>query len=237
MRFAAILCDLDGVLVDSGDAVEAVWRDWATDQGLEPDEVVRAMHGVPSREVIASVAPHLDAAAEAERVDALHAATGGSALPGAAELLAGAPPEALAVVTSCGSALAAARLRSAGLPEPAILVTADAVRRGKPAPDAYLVAAQALGAEPGGCVVIEDAPAGVRAGRAAGMTVWAVTTTHTEDELEAADRTAADLAALLEPLGARLRPRAVVLTRLERRTLAPPAMAAERFRACVATLA
>jgi len=201
MRFAAILCDLDGVLVDSGDAVEAVWRDWAVDQGLEPDDVVRSMHGVPSREVIASVAPHLDAAAEAERVDALHAATGGSALPGAAELLAGAPPEALAVVTSCGSALAAARLRSAGLPEPAILVTADAVRRGKPAPDAYLVAAQALGAEPGGCVVIEDAPAGVRAGRAAGMTVWAVTTTHAEDELEAADRTAADLAALLEPLG------------------------------------
>ena len=87
------------------------------------------------------------------------------------------------------------------LPEPAILVTADAVRRGKPAPDAYLVAAQALGAEPGNCVVIEDAPAGVRAGRAAGMTVWAVTTTHTEAELEEADRLAADLAALLEPLG------------------------------------
>ena len=201
MRFAAILSDLDGVLVDSGDAVEAVWRDWAADHGLDPAEVVRAMHGVPSREVIATVAPHLDAGAEAERVDALHARTGGAALPGAAELLAATPAESLAVVTSCGSSLAAARLRAAGLPEPAILVTADAVRRGKPAPDAYLVAAQALGAEPGGCVVIEDAPAGVRAGRAAGMTVWAVTTTHTEDELEEADRTAADLAALLEPLG------------------------------------
>jgi sugar-phosphatase len=201
VRFAAILSDLDGVLVDSGDAVEAVWRDWAAGQGLDPGEVVRAMHGVPSREVIATVAPHLDAAAEAEHVDAQHAATGGEALPGAAELLAAAPPEALAVVTSCGSALAAARLRSAGLAEPAILVTADAVRRGKPAPDAYLVAAQALGAEPGDCVVIEDAPAGLRAGRAAGMTVWAVTTTHTEAELEEADRTAADLSALLEPLG------------------------------------
>jgi sugar-phosphatase len=201
VRFAAILSDLDGVLVDSGDAVEAVWRDWAGAQGLDPDEVVRAMHGVPSREVIASVAPHLDAAAEAVRVDALHAQSGGAPLPGAAELLAAAPPEALAVVTSCGSALAGARLRAAGLPEPAILVTADAVRRCKPAPDAYLVAAQALGAEPGGCVVIEDAPAGVRAGRAAGMTVWAVTTTHSGDELGEADRTAADLAALLAPLG------------------------------------
>ena len=95
VRFAAILSDLDGVLVDSGDAVEAVWRDWAAGLGLDPGEVVRAMHGVPSREVIATVAPHLDAAAEAQRVDALHAETGGEALPGAAELLAAAPPEAL----------------------------------------------------------------------------------------------------------------------------------------------
>ena len=201
MKFAAVLSDLDGVLVDSGDAVEAVWRAWAAELGLDADAVARASHGVPAREVIAAVAPHLDAATEATRVDALHAETGGMALPGAAELLSSVPPESLAVVTSCGSALAAARLRSAGLPEPAILVTADAVRRGKPAPDAYLVAAQALGAEPAECVVIEDAPAGVRAGRAAGMTVWAVTTTHADDELREADRIAADLSALLGALG------------------------------------
>jgi len=200
VRFAAVLCDLDGVLVDSGDAVESVWREWAAAQDLDADAVARASHGVPSREVIATVAPHLPAGEEAERVERLHAATGGAALPGAAELLAAAPPGGLAVVTSCGAALAAARLRSAGLPEPSCLVTADAVRRGKPAPDAYLVAAQALGAERSGCVVIEDAPAGVRAGRAAGMTVWAVTTTHAEDELRDADRTAPDLAALLGPL-------------------------------------
>jgi mannitol-1-/sugar-/sorbitol-6-phosphatase len=201
MRFAAVLCDLDGVLVDSGAAVESVWREWAVAQGLDADAVAHASHGVPTREVIASVAPHLPAAEEAERLEAVHAATGGDALPGAAELLAAAPPEALAVVTSCGHELAAARLRAAGLPEPAILVTADAVRRGKPAPDAYLVAAQALGADPSGCVVIEDAPAGIRAGRAAGMTVWAVTTTHSADELTDAHHTASDLAALLEPLG------------------------------------
>jgi len=203
VRFAAVLCDLDGVLVDSGDAVESVWREWAAGQGLDADAVAHASHGVPTREVIAAVAPHLPAAEEAERLEAVHAATGGDALPGAAELLAAAPADALAVVTSCGAPLAAARLRAAGLAEPAILVTADAVRRGKPSPDAYLVAAQALGAEPTECVVIEDAPAGVRAGRAAGMTVWAVTTTHASHELAEADRTAPDLAALLEPLGLR----------------------------------
>ena len=203
MKFAAILCDLDGVLVDSGDAVEAVWREWASGHGLDAEAVAHASHGVPTREVIASVAPDLNAAEEAERLEAVHAATGGDALPGAAELLSAAPPGAIAVVTSCGAPLAAARLRAAGLPEPAILVTSDAVRRGKPNPDAYLVAAQALGADPKECVVIEDAPAGVRAGRSAGMTVWAVTTTHTPDELAAADRIAPDLTALLEPLGLR----------------------------------
>ncbi len=200
MRFGALLCDLDGVLVDTGDRVEAVWREWALDQGLDAEAVARASHGVPSREVIAAVAPHLPAAEEAERVDRLHAATGAEALPGAAELLAGAPEDAFAVVTSCGAPLAAARFESAGLPEPPIVVTVDAVRRGKPAPDAYLVAAQALGAEPADCLVIEDAPAGVRAGRAAGMTVWAVTTTHAADELAEAHRTAPDLAALLPEL-------------------------------------
>jgi sugar-phosphatase len=200
VRFGAVLCDLDGVLVDTGGAVEAVWREWAERQGLDADAVARASHGVPAREVIAAVAPHLEAAAEAERVDRLHAATGADALPGAAELLTGAPADGLAVVTSCAAPLAATRFESAGLPEPAIVVTVDAVRRGKPAPDAYLVAAQALGAEPSDCVVIEDAPAGVRAGRAAGMTVWAVTTTHAEDDLGDAHRTAPDLIALLPDL-------------------------------------
>jgi sugar-phosphatase len=201
MRFAAILCDLDGVLVDSGAAVEAVWRDWAASQGLDGEAVARSSHGVPTREVIASVAPHLPAAEEAVRVERLHAATGGEAMPGAAELLSRAPAGAVAVVTSGSHELASARLESAGLPAPEIVVTADAVRRGKPAPDAYLVAAQALGADPSECVVIEDSPAGVAAGRAARMTVWSVTTTHDADELVDADRTAPDLAALLEPLG------------------------------------
>jgi sugar-phosphatase len=201
MRFAAILCDLDGVLVDSGDAVEAVWRDWATAHGLDGEAVAHASHGVPTREVIAAVAPHLPAAEEAVRVERLHAATGGDALPGAAELLARAPATSVAVVTSGSYELASARLESAGLPAPVIVVTADAVRRGKPAPDAYLVAAQALGADPSECVVIEDSPAGIAAGRAARMTVWAVTTTHTPAELAEAERTAANLAELLGPLG------------------------------------
>ena len=200
MRFAAVLSDLDGVLVDTGAEVERVWREWAIEQGLDPDDIARASHGVPARHVIAAVAPHLDAAAEAERVDRIHAGSGGHALPGATELL---EVEPLAVVTACSPPLAAARFRAAGLPAPAVLITSHDTERGKPHPDPYLAAAAALGAEPSECVVIEDAPAGVEAGRAAGMTVWAVMTTHRAEDLAAADLVAPDLAALLPALTGR----------------------------------
>ena len=106
----------------------------------------------------------------------------------------------LAVVTACSPPLAAARFRAAGLSAPAVLITSHDTPRGKPHPDPYLAAAAALGVEPAACLVIEDAPAGVAAGKAAGMTVWAVTTTHAAEELAAADVVAADVAALLPEL-------------------------------------
>jgi sugar-phosphatase len=185
MRFAAVLSDLDGVLVDSGDEVERIWREWAVSRGLDADEVGRTSHGVPGVQVIERWAPELDAVAESTRLDELHAETGGVALPGAAQLLANVLP--LAIVTSCTPPLAAARLSAAGLTPPAVIITADVTPRGKPHPDPYLAAARALGVSPRDCLVIEDAPAGVEAGRAAGATVWAVTTTHRAADLRAAD--------------------------------------------------
>jgi mannitol-1-/sugar-/sorbitol-6-phosphatase len=201
MRFAAVLSDLDGVLVDSGAAVERVWREWAVSQSLDADEVVHAMHGVPSPQVIERVAPHLNPRIEGERVDWLHAATGGVALPGASELLAAVAP--LAVVTSCSPPLAAARFAAAGLSAPEVLITSDRTDRGKPFPDPYLAAASALEVSPSECLVIEDAPAGVAAGLAAGATVWAVSTTHSGDELSAAAVVVPDLWAVLDRLGLR----------------------------------
>jgi sugar-phosphatase len=195
MRY--VLSDLDGVLVDSGAEVERIWREWAAERGIDPDLVARESHGVPAAGVLARVAPELSSPEEIDRIERRHAATGGSALPGAADLLA---LDRVAVVTSCSPSLAAARLSAAGLPTPAILITSDRTERGKPHPDPYLAAAAALGADPAECLVIEDAPAGVAAGRAAGMTVWAVTTTHTADELSQADRV---LAGLHEVIAAR----------------------------------
>ena len=187
MRY--VLSDLDGVLVDSGAEVERVWREWAAEHGLDPDLVARESHGVPARGVLERVAPHLNHAEEIDRIERRHAATGGRALPGAAELLA----RAHAVVTSCSPELAAARFDASGLTAPAVLITSDLTARGKPHPDPYLAGAAALGVDPADCLVIEDAPAGIAAGRAAGMTVWAVTTTHAPEELTAADRVVATL--------------------------------------------
>jgi mannitol-1-/sugar-/sorbitol-6-phosphatase len=185
-----VLSDLDGVLVDSGDAVERVWREWAVGHGIDPDAVARASHGVPSPGVLDRVAPHLHTPEEIDRIERLHAATGGRAAPGAAELMA---LDGIGVVTSCSAPLAAARLKAAGLPTPEVLITSDLTERGKPHPDPYLAGAAALGADPAECLVIEDAPAGIAAARAAGMTVWAVTSTHSPDELAGADRVLASL--------------------------------------------
>jgi sugar-phosphatase len=203
MRFAAVLSDLDGVLVDSGAEVERVWREWAAARGLDPDAVGRTAHGVPGRQVIERFAPELDAVAEAAHVDALHAQTGGVALPGAAELLASVTP--LAVVTSCSRPLAAARFAAARLEPPAVVISSEVSGRGKPFPDPYVAAAAALGVSPGDCLVVEDAPAGVEAGRSAGATVWAVTTTHAASALSAADVVFSDLRGVLGSLRSRER--------------------------------
>jgi sugar-phosphatase len=181
-----LLSDLDGVLVDSAPAIARVYRDWARRHGLDGDVVVATAQGRPAREVVAVCAPALDAAAESALIEAAHEADqdGVVAIAGAAELLATTPPERLAVVTSCSTALARSRFRAARLPQPCVCITADQVTRGKPDPEGYLRAAAALGAaDPRACVVLEDAPAGVAAGLAAGMNVIAVLTSHDADEL------------------------------------------------------
>ena len=186
MTFAAVISDLDGVLVDSMAATARAWARWGARHGLDGAAIQAANHGRPAREVVAAhvVPERLDAEA-AYLLDAEVADAGGvDALPGAAGVL-GLPT--VAIATSCVAPLARARLSAAGLGAPAVLVTADQVAHGKPAPDSYLLAAERLGVDPAGCLVLEDAPSGVAAGRAAGMTVWAVTTTHAPADLTEAD--------------------------------------------------
>jgi sugar-phosphatase len=202
MTFAAVISDFDGVLADSTAAIRRVWARWGERHGIDGAAIQDANHGRPSRAVIAEhVAPELVDAEAAWVLDAEVADTGGVvAYPGAAEVLS---LPVVAIATSCELPLARTRLAAAGLAPPDVLVTSDQVTHGKPAPDCYLLAAERLGVDPAGCLVIEDAPSGIAAGRAAGMTVWAVTTTHAHGELAGAHRVAAGLPELLAALSRR----------------------------------
>jgi sugar-phosphatase len=193
-----LLCDLDGVLVDSAHAIARVYREWARRHGLDEELVVATAQGRPSRAVVRACAPSLDVDAERSAIDAAHVADqdGVVAIAGAAELLAGTPSERLAVVTSCSLPLARARFAAAALPQPRVCITEDQVARGKPDPEGYLRAAAALRADRAVCVVLEDAPAGVAAGLAAGMHVIGVLTSHSAAELGAAHAFVDDLRAV-----------------------------------------
>ena len=197
-----VLSDLDGVLVDSQASIMRAWHWWGERHGVPPAAIDALPHGRPSSEVIPALAPGLDVAAESRALDARQAEDVGDvvALPGAADVLRAFGPDRIAVVTSCTRGLARARMEAAGLEPPAVLVTADRLRRGKPDPEGYLLAAHELGADPAGCVVLEDAPAGVEAGRAAGMRVVGVLTTYAPEVLAAADERVATVA---DWLGAR----------------------------------
>jgi sugar-phosphatase len=194
----ALLLDLDGTLVDSTPAVVRAWRAAADRLGLPFDRLAPHVHGVPADAVLRAAAPHLtptERAAEAEQVLAEQSAPEAAvaALPGALELLASVPAHRVAVVTSGSLRLVTASAAKAGLTLPAVLVTADDVVHGKPDPEPYLRAATALGVDPADCLVVEDAPAGVAAGRAAGARVLGLLTTHTAAELAGATHVVRDL--------------------------------------------
>jgi sugar-phosphatase len=184
----AILFDLDGVLIDSTSCITRHWEEWTRQHDLEMAAVMQVAHGLRTVETMRLVAPHLDAEKEAERFTAVEVVDteGVVAIEGALPLLRGLPKGVWAIVTSGSNELAMARLRRAGLPIPRILVSGDDVRQGKPAPEPYLVGAKRLGKAVERCVVIEDAPAGIEAARAAGMRVIGITTTHSWEELECA---------------------------------------------------
>ena len=99
------------------------------------------------------------------------------ALPGATEALAIVGPERAAIVTSCTSELADARISAAGIAAPNVVITVDQITHGKPDPEGVLLAAHRLGVDPGLCLVVEDAPSGLVAATAAGCATIALATT------------------------------------------------------------
>jgi mannitol-1-/sugar-/sorbitol-6-phosphatase len=182
---AALLFDMDGVLINSTPAVARVWRRWAIEHSFNPEEVVARAHGRPSLTTVREYLPHADHAAENREVERreIEDLEGIVPLPGALELLASLPSDRWTIVTSCTRPLAEVRIRAAGLPLPKKLITSNDITHGKPHPEPYLKGASVLGFPPAECIVLEDVPAGVRAGKAAGAKVIAFTTTVSESTL------------------------------------------------------
>lgn len=184
----ALLFDNDGTLVSSMQSVHRCWTRWAREHGISEEEFARVeLHGRPAAEIIAELLPPAARAGALARIEALEVedvAGGVVLLPGTKDLLSALPAGRWAVVTSATRPLADARLREAGIDAP-VVVSADDVTRGKPDPEPFLLAARRLGVDPARCVVFEDAPAGLAAGRAAGMRTVALTTTHPAAELDA----------------------------------------------------
>lgn len=176
----AVLLDVDGVLLDSTAVHRAVWSSWSALQGLDPARVWPLTFGRRPEDTVREAAPHLDPAAEHAVLDSMLAARAASVGPvaGAADFLGGLPADRWALVTSGDRTTVHAHFTRLGLPLPGVQVYGADVAHGKPAPDCFLLAARGLGVEPGRCLVVEDAPGGVRAARAAGCEVVGLTTTH-----------------------------------------------------------
>ncbi|MFH9588739.1 HAD-IA family hydrolase [Streptomyces luteogriseus] len=195
----ALLFDNDGTLVSSLASVDRCWTRWAGEYGITAEQFARVeLHGRPAAEIAADLLPAELVPQAVARIEDLEVDDvpndGVHLLPGTRAFLDALPAERWAVVTSATRRLAEARLDAVGI-LPKTLVAADDVTRGKPDPEPYLLAARALGVDPSHCVVFEDAPAGLAAGRAAGMTTVALTTTHQAHELHA-DLVVEDLSSL-----------------------------------------
>jgi mannitol-1-/sugar-/sorbitol-6-phosphatase len=198
LHAAAILFDIDGTLVDSTPVVERSWRTWAQEYDIDADDVLRVCHGRRTEDTVADFVTAQQRPAAVARLQALELADldGVTALPGARQLLDGLPRRGWAAVTSGERALMTARLTAAQLPIPDTMVCAEDVAVGKPSPEGYLKAAAALGFDAARCVVIEDAPAGIAAGLAAGAQVLAVTTTHDARQVSGASVVVPDLSSV-----------------------------------------
>jgi len=199
-----ILFDMDGVLVSSIDSVVRSWRRWAALYKLPNAETFEIPHGVRAKDIIKTLLPDVDLNEATRVIEDIEVEDVADlrVLSGVKTLLAGLPLERWAIVTSSTQRLLLARLGAARLPVPERLISGDMVERGKPDPEPYRRGAELLGFRPKECVVVEDAPSGVAAGKAAGCRVLGVLGTHSAEELVEADWVVDSLEGLAVIMGA-----------------------------------
>ena len=184
-----LLFDMDGVLISSIGSVDRSWKRWAKMYGVPDAENYEVPHGMRAIEIVKRLRPDIDPQQGLRVIEDIEVEDTADlkVLPGVKALLASLPADRWAIVTSATKRLTVARLKVAGLPVPERLITADMVERGKPDPEPYRRGAELLGLRNEECVVLEDAPSGVGAGKAAGSRVLGVVGTHTVEDLHEAD--------------------------------------------------
>lgn len=179
--FAAFLFDMDGTILSSIACAERVWTRWALRHGVDVATFLPTIHGMRAVETIGRLnLPGVDPVAEAAVIHAeeMEDVDGIEAISGVAAFMAALPLDRWALVTSAPRELALRRIAAAGLPAPPLMVSAEDVVNGKPAPDCFLLGATRLGVSARDCLVFEDAPAGIAAAEAAGASVLVITATH-----------------------------------------------------------
>jgi len=203
LHFDAILFDMDGTLVDSTDGVVGAWELFKEKYpDLDVTQVLSSAHGVRTVENLrrfCGVEDPEEQEREAKRFEEAivtsstrNGRRGIVALPGVPEIMAELGPVSKgpnprwAICTSATRMYATAALQKAGVPHPEMFVASEDVQKGKPEPDPYLLGAKKCGVDPKNCLVVEDAPAGVKSGRAAGSKTLALLTSHTRAQVEEA---------------------------------------------------
>jgi mannitol-1-/sugar-/sorbitol-6-phosphatase len=200
-----VLFDMDGVLVSSIGSVVRCWRRWCEMYDVPNAEIFEFPHGVRAIDIIKQLRPEIDAEEGLRVIEDMEIedTVDLKVLPGVKALLESLPPERWAIVTSATKRLLLGRLKVTGLPVPERIISGDMVVRGKPDPEPYRRGAELLGLRPEECIVVEDAPSGVGAGKAAGCRVLGVLGTHSEEELQGTDWLVASLEGLAVTADAR----------------------------------
>lgn len=202
--FAAFLFDMDGTVLNSIAAAERIWSAWAVRHGVDVETFLPTIHGARAIDTIIRLnLPGVDAEEQAAFITAaeIEDVEGIVEIPAAAAFLNALPKNRWAMVTSAPRDLALRRMAAAGIPEPAVMITAEDVEAGKPDPSGYLLAAKKLGVEPADCLIFEDAAVGIQAAEAAGAALMIITTTH-QHPIETAHATLASYDAISVRVGA-----------------------------------
>jgi len=179
--FGAFLFDMDGTVLNSIAAAERIWAAWAERHGVDVESFLPTIHGVRAVDTITRLnLPGVDAEAQAAFITEaeIEDVEGIVEIPGAAAFLKSLPANQWAMVTSAPRDLALRRMAAAGIPEPAVMITAEDVTAGKPDPAGYRLAAKRLGLKPADCLIFEDATVGIQAAEAAGAPLMVITSTH-----------------------------------------------------------